>query len=58
MCNIKAVVDDRFPLHQPSRMYPVKPALYGTFGGVIDLVYGRGFKQRWRGLLKLLGRGK
>ena len=58
MCNIKAVVDDRFPIHQPSKMYPIKPSLYGTFGGVIDLVYGRGFKQRWRGLLKLLGRGK
>jgi len=58
MCNVKAVVEDRFPLHQPSKMYPVKPALYGTFGGVIDLVYGRGLKQRWRGLLKLVGIGR
>jgi hypothetical protein len=36
-------------------MYPVTPAQYGTFEGVIDLVYGRGMKQRWRGFLKLLG---
>jgi acyl-CoA reductase-like NAD-dependent aldehyde dehydrogenase len=55
MCNIKAVVDDRFPINQPNKMYPVTPAQYGTFGGVIELVYGRGLRQRWGGLLKLLG---
>ena len=55
MCNIKAVVDDRFPMNRPNKMYPVTPAQYGTFEGVIDLVYGRGMKQRWRGFLKLLG---
>ena len=55
MCNIKAVVDDRLPINQPSKVYPVTTAQYGTFGGVIDLVYGRGFRQRWRGLLRLLG---
>ena len=58
MCNIKAVVDDRFPINQPNKMYPVTPKQYGTFGGVIDLVYGRGFKQRWRGFLKILGIGR
>ncbi|UCH29124.1 MAG: aldehyde dehydrogenase family protein, partial [Myxococcales bacterium] len=58
MCNIKAVVDDRFPINQPNKMYPVTSAQYGTFGGVIELVYGRGFRQRWRGLMKLLGRGE
>ena len=55
MCNIKAVVDDRFPIHQPNKMYPVTPAQYDRFGGLIELVYGRGIRQRWRGLLKLLG---
>jgi acyl-CoA reductase-like NAD-dependent aldehyde dehydrogenase len=58
MCNIKAVVDDRFPINQPNKMYPVTETQYGTFGGVIELVYGRGFKQRWKGLLKLLGIGR
>jgi acyl-CoA reductase-like NAD-dependent aldehyde dehydrogenase len=58
MCNVKAVVDDRFPLHQANKMYPVKDTQYGTFSGVIELVYGRGLKQRWLGFLKLLGRGR
>jgi acyl-CoA reductase-like NAD-dependent aldehyde dehydrogenase len=58
MCNIKAVVDDRFPIHQANKMYPVKAEQYGTFSGVIDLVYGRGFRQRWLGFLKLLGRNR
>jgi acyl-CoA reductase-like NAD-dependent aldehyde dehydrogenase len=56
MCNVKAIVDDRFPLNQPNKMYPVTPRQYATFGGMIELVYGRGLKQRWRGLMKLLGR--
>jgi acyl-CoA reductase-like NAD-dependent aldehyde dehydrogenase len=55
MCNIKAVVEDRFPIHQPSKMYPVKPGMYGSVGGALDLVYGRGLRQRWQGLLRLLG---
>jgi acyl-CoA reductase-like NAD-dependent aldehyde dehydrogenase len=58
MCNVKAVVDDRLPLHPANEMYPVKEAQYGTFSGVIELVYGRGLKQRWLGFLKLLGRGR
>ena len=55
MCNVKAVIDDRLPIHQANKMFPVTEAQYGTFGAVIDLVYGRGVKQRWRGLMKLLG---
>jgi hypothetical protein len=39
-------------------MYPVQASQYGTFSGVIELVYGRGFKQRWLGFLRLLGRGR
>jgi acyl-CoA reductase-like NAD-dependent aldehyde dehydrogenase len=58
MCNTKAVVDDRFPIHQANKMYPVKAEQYGVFSGVIDLVYGRGIKRRWLGFLKLLGRGR
>jgi acyl-CoA reductase-like NAD-dependent aldehyde dehydrogenase len=58
MCNIKAVLDDRIPLHQANKMYPVKAEHYGIFSGVIDLIYGHGFERRWRGFLKLLGRGR
>ena len=58
MCNVKAVIDDRLPIHQPNKMYPVTEAQYGIFGAVIELVYGRSLGQRWRGLVKLLRRGK
>jgi acyl-CoA reductase-like NAD-dependent aldehyde dehydrogenase len=54
MCNIKAVVDDRLPLHQPSRVFPVADSDYGRFSGVIDLLYGRNLAQRWRGLTRLV----
>jgi hypothetical protein len=56
MCNIKAVVDDRFPIHLPSRVFPVANKDYGVFSGVIELIYGRGLAQRWRGFLKLFHR--
>jgi hypothetical protein len=54
MCNIKAVVDDRLPLGRPNRMFPVAANDYGRFSGVIDLLYGRGLTQKWRGLTRLL----
>jgi len=57
-CNVKAVLEDRFPIHQPTKMYPVKPALYGNVGAAVDLIYGQKLNQRWRGLLKLLGIGR
>ncbi|MEM7136507.1 MAG: aldehyde dehydrogenase family protein [Myxococcota bacterium] len=56
MCNIKAVVDDRFPMHQPSKMFPVAPSLYSRFSGVIELIYARGWAKKWRGLVRLLAR--
>jgi acyl-CoA reductase-like NAD-dependent aldehyde dehydrogenase len=56
MCNIKAVVDDRIPLGRPNRVFPVAADDYGRFGGVIDLLYGKGVAQRWRGLTRLLSR--
>jgi acyl-CoA reductase-like NAD-dependent aldehyde dehydrogenase len=54
MCNIKSVVDDRLPLHQPNRVFPVAPTDYGRFSGVIDLLYAKGLPQKWRGLSRLL----
>lgn len=56
MCNIKAVIDDRIPINQANRMFPISAKLYDTFSGVIDLIYGRGFARRWRGLMKLFSR--
>jgi acyl-CoA reductase-like NAD-dependent aldehyde dehydrogenase len=54
MCNIKAVVDDRLPIHQPNRLFPVAAGDYARFSGLIDLLYGRGLSPRWRGLRRLL----
>ncbi len=56
MCNIKSVVDDRFPMNRPNRLFPVADADYGRFSGVIELLYGRGLSKKWRGLTKLLSR--
>lgn len=58
MCNIKAVVDDRFPLNPVNRVFPVAAKDYGVFSAVIDLLYGSSLGRRWRGFLKLLKRGR
>jgi len=54
MCNVKAVVDDRFPIHRANEMFPTSPTTYGRFSGMIDLIYGNGLRGRWRGLSKLV----
>jgi acyl-CoA reductase-like NAD-dependent aldehyde dehydrogenase len=54
MCNIKAVLDDRLPIHVVNRIFPVDSRDYGTFSGVIDLIYSRGFWSRLRGLAQVL----
>jgi acyl-CoA reductase-like NAD-dependent aldehyde dehydrogenase len=54
MCNIKAVVDDRFPLHLPNRLFPIAPTDYARFSGVIDALYGKGLGRRLRGLARIL----
>ena len=56
MCNVKAVVEDRFPIQQPNEMFPVSQSIYRRFSGVIELLYGRNLGERWRGLLRLLRR--
>jgi acyl-CoA reductase-like NAD-dependent aldehyde dehydrogenase len=37
MCNTKAVVSDRLPLHTALKMYPVAPAAYDTARGVFKI---------------------
>lgn len=54
MCNIKAVVDDRLPFGFPNRVFPVSEADFGRFSGVIELTYGKGLAQKWRGLSRML----
>jgi len=55
MCNIKAVMDDRFPMNRANRIFPVGASDYDTFSGVIDLIYGSGLAQRWRGIRQFFG---
>lgn len=58
MCSTRAVVADRFPIHAPSRVFPVSRRDYGIFSGVIELIYGQSLSQRWQGLRKLLRGGR
>ena len=41
MCNIKSVMTDRFPIHRPVKLYPVKPGDYLKNKRVIELLYRR-----------------
>jgi len=50
------VIYDRLPINQANRVFPVAEKDYGVFSGVIELMYGNGLAQRWRGLLKLFSR--
>ena len=56
MCNIKAVVDDRFPIGRANKIFLVAAQDFGRFSGVIDLIYGKGVAQKWRGLTRLFSR--
>ena len=50
----KAVLDDRWPLHKPNKIYPVKAGDYASFHGLIKMLYGRGLGKRIEGLKALL----
>lgn len=54
MCNVKSVMTDRFPLHQPAKLYPVKPGDYATAKHTIELLYSVGLAKRARALWKLI----
>lgn len=38
-CNPKSVVGDRFPIHIPSKIYPVKPGDYEMVRAAVNLIY-------------------
>jgi acyl-CoA reductase-like NAD-dependent aldehyde dehydrogenase len=54
MCNVKSVLDDRFPFTFPSKAYPVAAKTFGTTQGALKLIYGRGVGRRLRGLGRML----
>jgi acyl-CoA reductase-like NAD-dependent aldehyde dehydrogenase len=53
LTNPKAVLEDRFPLHFPAKVYPVGPHDYARARAAMQLLYGRG-GARLRGLGALL----
>ncbi len=50
MCNVKAVLDNRFPFTLPSKLYPVGNGDFGLTQGTLKLLYGRGLRRRLQGL--------
>jgi acyl-CoA reductase-like NAD-dependent aldehyde dehydrogenase len=51
--NQKAVLSDRWPLHQPARLYPVGPKDYDTARGVIRTLYSRGARGKLSAMAEL-----
>ena len=53
MTNRKAVLDDRIPLHQPVRLFPVGEGTYDEAHALIDLIYRRGLRAKAGALLRM-----
>jgi acyl-CoA reductase-like NAD-dependent aldehyde dehydrogenase len=51
--NQKAVLSDRWPLHQPANLYPVGPKDYDIARGVIRTLYTRGIGGKLRAIAEL-----
>ena len=54
MCNQKSVMRDRFPIHQPIKLYPVKAGDYAKNRAIVELLYRPGIVNRARALLSLI----
>lgn len=53
-CNVKAVLDDRLPLHFANKLFPVGPQDFDRIKGAVRLVYGRGLRRKLDGVKDLL----
>ena len=53
-CNAKAVVTDRFPIHVPPALYPVRAGDAERLRAVIGTLYGRGLGRKLRALASLV----
>jgi len=53
LCNVKAVLDDRLPLHFPNKLFPVKPESFETIKGALQMVYGKGVRKKAAGIAAL-----
>lgn len=52
-CNVKSVIEDRFPFSVPAKVFPVKPQDYAVAKATVKLLYGNGLRQRWTGVREL-----
>lgn len=55
MCNQKSVMRDRFPIHQPIKLYPVGETDYARNRATIELLYRPGLVNRAKALVSLVG---
>jgi acyl-CoA reductase-like NAD-dependent aldehyde dehydrogenase len=53
-CNVKAVLDDRLPLHFPNKLFPVGGKDFDRIKGAVRLVYGRGLERKLAGVKDLV----
>ena len=54
MCNIKSVMRDRFPTHQPVKLYPVGAIDYARTRGILEMLYRKGLVGRAKGAFAAL----
>jgi acyl-CoA reductase-like NAD-dependent aldehyde dehydrogenase len=52
-CNIKAVLDDRFPIGFANKLFPVGAGDFDRIKSTLQLVYGRGLRRRMAGVVEL-----
>jgi len=57
-CNRRAILEDRFPVRVPAKVFPVDEGSYGRTRETLRTMYGAGISGKLAGLRRLVGRGK
>jgi hypothetical protein len=55
MCNVKSVMEDRFPLHRATKVYPVQPGDYARTRAALGILYRHGLVERLVAGVDLVG---
>ncbi|MCH9687717.1 MAG: aldehyde dehydrogenase family protein [Deltaproteobacteria bacterium] len=53
-CNVKAVLDDRFPVGFANKLFPVASGDFARIKGAVRLVYGQGLRRKLGGVADLV----
>ncbi|MDC0718459.1 aldehyde dehydrogenase family protein [Nannocystis bainbridge] len=53
LCNVKAVITDRLPIHAAVEMYPVRPGNYEQGKAILHILYSTSLAGRARGLVDM-----